>query len=123
MLCTVQCRPASACARNSPPRGCTLKKQDKTRQDLHIFLLKPLAPSKKTLTSYFPRASREGLAYAHVLTSISFVWIVASLCRQGKLINGKSTTTYIEIDQVGQDYPHPRTFWFLLVDKTTGASM
>ena len=33
MLCTVQCRPASACARKSPPRGCTLKKQDKTRQD------------------------------------------------------------------------------------------
>jgi len=33
MLCTVQCRPASACARNSPPRGCTLKKQDKTRQE------------------------------------------------------------------------------------------
>ena len=32
MLCTVQCRPASACARKSPPRGCTLKKQDKTRQ-------------------------------------------------------------------------------------------
>ena len=30
MLCTVQCRPASACARKSPPRGCTLKKQDKT---------------------------------------------------------------------------------------------
>ena len=29
----VQCRPASACARKSPPRGCTLKKQDKTRQD------------------------------------------------------------------------------------------
>jgi len=25
-------RPASACARKSPPRGCTLKKQDKTRQ-------------------------------------------------------------------------------------------
>ena len=33
MLCTVQCRPASACARKSPSRGCTLKKQDKTRQD------------------------------------------------------------------------------------------
>ena len=33
MLCTVQCRPASACARKSPPRGCTLQKQDKTRQD------------------------------------------------------------------------------------------
>jgi len=32
MLCTVQCRPASACARKSPPRGCTLKKQDKTRR-------------------------------------------------------------------------------------------
>jgi len=32
MLCTVQCRPASACARKSPPRGCTRKKQDKTRQ-------------------------------------------------------------------------------------------
>ena len=32
MLCKVQCRPASACARKSPPRGCTLKKQDKTRQ-------------------------------------------------------------------------------------------
>jgi len=31
MLCTVQCRPASACARKSPSRGCTLKKQDKTR--------------------------------------------------------------------------------------------
>ena len=29
MLCTVQCRPASACARKSPPRGCTRKKQDK----------------------------------------------------------------------------------------------
>ncbi len=29
MLCTVQCRPASACARKSPPRGCTLMKQDK----------------------------------------------------------------------------------------------
>ena len=35
MLCTVQCRPASACARKSPPRGCTLKKQDKTRQEPH----------------------------------------------------------------------------------------
>jgi len=34
MLCTVQCRPASACARKSPPRGCTLKKQDKTRKGL-----------------------------------------------------------------------------------------
>ncbi len=33
MLCTVQCRPASACARKSPPRRCTLKKQDKTRQE------------------------------------------------------------------------------------------
>ena len=32
MLCTVQCRPASACAKKSPPRGCTLKKQDKTRE-------------------------------------------------------------------------------------------
>ena len=31
MLCTVQCRPASACARKSPPRGCTVKKQ--ARQD------------------------------------------------------------------------------------------
>ena len=31
-LCTVQCRPTSACARKSSPRGCTLKKQDKTRQ-------------------------------------------------------------------------------------------
>ena len=31
MLCTVQCRPASACARKSPPRGCTLKKQDKDK--------------------------------------------------------------------------------------------
>jgi len=37
MLCTVQCRPASACARKSPPRGCTLKKQDKTRQDKIIW--------------------------------------------------------------------------------------
>ena len=36
MLCTVQCRPASACARKSPPRGCTLKKQDKTRPQHHI---------------------------------------------------------------------------------------
>ena len=32
MLCTVQCRPAAACARYSPPRGYTLKKQEKTRQ-------------------------------------------------------------------------------------------
>jgi len=39
MLCTVQCRPASACARKSPPRGCTLKKQDKTRQDAVIVSL------------------------------------------------------------------------------------
>jgi len=31
MLCTVQSRPASAYARESPPRGCSLKKQDKTR--------------------------------------------------------------------------------------------
>jgi hypothetical protein len=31
VLCTVQCRPASACARKSPPRGCT-RRQDKTRQ-------------------------------------------------------------------------------------------
>jgi len=38
MLCTVQCRPASACARKSPPRGCTLKKQDKTRQDMTTVL-------------------------------------------------------------------------------------
>jgi len=32
MLCTVQCRPASACARKSLPRGCTPKetRQDKT---------------------------------------------------------------------------------------------
>ena len=36
MLCTVQCRPASACARKSPPRGCTLKIQDKTRQVHHL---------------------------------------------------------------------------------------
>ena len=35
MLCTVQCRPASACARKSPPRGCTLKKQDKTRPQIN----------------------------------------------------------------------------------------
>jgi len=32
MLCMVQCRPASACAMKSPSRGCTLKKQDKTRK-------------------------------------------------------------------------------------------
>jgi len=32
-LRTVQCRPASAYAGKCPPRGCTLKKQDKTRQD------------------------------------------------------------------------------------------
>jgi len=34
MLRTVQCRPASACAGKCPPRGCTLKKQDKTRQEI-----------------------------------------------------------------------------------------
>ena len=39
MLCTVQCRPASACARKSPPGGCTLKKQDKTRQDNMVTAL------------------------------------------------------------------------------------
>jgi len=86
---------------------------------LHISLLKTLAPSKEIIACYLPRALREGLAYALVLPSISFVWIVASLCRQGKHIN----TTYIEIDQVGQERSHPRTFWFLLVDTTTGASM
>jgi len=43
MLCTVQCRPASACARNSPPRGCTLKKQDKTRQDDKTLPFAPFA--------------------------------------------------------------------------------
>jgi len=36
MLCTVHFRPASACARKSPPRGCTLKKQDKTRQGINL---------------------------------------------------------------------------------------
>ena len=35
MLCTVQCRPASACARKSPPRGCTRKKQDKTSKKVN----------------------------------------------------------------------------------------
>ncbi len=34
MLCTVQCRPASACTIKSPPRGYTQKKQDKTRQKI-----------------------------------------------------------------------------------------
>ena len=33
MLCTVQCRSASARAIKSPPTGCIQRKQDKTRQD------------------------------------------------------------------------------------------
>jgi len=45
MLCTVQCRPASACARKSPPRGCTLKKQDKTRQGSIIVVCTGLLAS------------------------------------------------------------------------------
>jgi len=58
MLCTVQCRPASACARKSPPRGCTLKKQDKTRQDKpHPKGCNQAPPPAKT---YRNRANKRG---------------------------------------------------------------
>jgi len=61
MLCTVQCRPASACARKSPPRGCTLKKQDKTRHERprclpiehHELELATRPPKPNTLTQTF----------------------------------------------------------------------
>jgi hypothetical protein len=49
MLCTVQCRPASACARKSPPRGCT-RRQDKTRQGREFRKLLQILETRRKAT-------------------------------------------------------------------------